>query len=271
MKKILIITASLLALLLIAATIAVHLYLTDDRIKALVIPPAEEALGRKVEIGGVSVSIFSGIEIRDLSVAEAGEKNVFARIDSFVLKYRLLPLLHKRIEIEQVVLKKPMVRISRDEKGRFNFESLALLTESPEKKAKPAANPKPGGKSAAMPLAVSVDRLAVEGGRIIVADAKGEIPQSEVDFDLGLSLAASGGSPTFKGEGAIRVRSVYGGVKPTIAIKTDFDQTRARAVCDLDLEGEKLTITATAADYLKKPAISLLMSAKRLTSTTCWR
>ena len=51
-----------------AIAVFVHFYLTDEKVKNLVIPQAEKALGRSVSIGTIDVGIFSGIAIHDYAL-----------------------------------------------------------------------------------------------------------------------------------------------------------------------------------------------------------
>ncbi len=261
MKKALIITAAIAVIILIGATVAVRLYLTDARIKALVIPPAEKALGRKVEISDISVSLFSGIKIRDLTVAEADNKNVFVHIDAFILKYRLLPLLRKKIAIDRIILKKPQIHINRDRKGKFNFSSLALLTAGTKEASTAEAGP-PGKNGP--PPAVSVDRIAIEDGRLFLNDRTGEIPTTEINCDIGLNLELKGETPRFKGEGNILVKSSYGAIHPELKLKINFDQDQLQSLCDLALDGQKIKLTATVKDYQTAPVIDFLLESNQL-------
>ena len=62
----------LLVVVAVAGLIAfVHYYLTDERVKNLIIPQAEAALGREVAIGDIKIGLLSGITIRDFLIKEA--------------------------------------------------------------------------------------------------------------------------------------------------------------------------------------------------------
>ena len=76
---------ALVVIVVVGVNIAVRTYLTDERIKGLVVPQAEKALGRKVDIGEISVGLLKGITIRDFSVKENNGTSNFIKIDSFVV------------------------------------------------------------------------------------------------------------------------------------------------------------------------------------------
>ena len=133
----------LLLVVVIAGLVAfIHYYLTEERVKSLVIPQAEAALGRKVAIGDIKIGLLSGITIRDFLVKEADQQQNFVSTRAFVLSYDLLPLLQKKLVISEIRFDEPAIQITRDAKGKFNFSSLALLAEKPvqqEEKKTPAA------------------------------------------------------------------------------------------------------------------------------------
>jgi AsmA protein len=93
----------LLVVVTVAGLIAiVHFYLTEERVKALVIPQAETALGREVAIGDIKIGLLSGITIRDFLIKEADGKDNFVSTQAFVLSYELLPLLQKKLIINEI-------------------------------------------------------------------------------------------------------------------------------------------------------------------------
>jgi AsmA protein len=78
----------LLVVVGIAGLIAfVHYYLTEERVKALVIPQAKAALGREVAIGEIKIGLLSGITIRDFLVKEEDKETNFVSTKAFVLSY----------------------------------------------------------------------------------------------------------------------------------------------------------------------------------------
>ena len=124
----------LLVGLIAGLAVFVNYYLTDEKVKELVIPQAEAALGRDVSIGDISIGLFSGITIKDFLIKETDGSTDFVNTRAFVLSYDLLPLLQKKLVISEIRLDEPTVRVSRDKKGQFNYASLAILSAGTEKK-----------------------------------------------------------------------------------------------------------------------------------------
>ena len=132
----------------LAVATVVHFYVTDERVRAVVVPQAEKALGRTVTIGAIKIGLLSGITIEDLAVKELDNQVDFIKADTFVLSYDLMPLLQKKFVINEIRLNEPFINITRDKSGKFNFNSLALL------KKVSSSPPKKTGSSSATPASL---------------------------------------------------------------------------------------------------------------------
>ena len=164
---------ALLVVIAVAGLIAfVNFYLTEERVKALVIPQAETALGRKVAIGDIKIGFLSGITIRDFIIKEADKENNFVSTKAFVLSYDLMPLLQKKLVISEIRFDEPTVQIIRDKQGQFNFSTLALLST----KGKQKEEKESGAATAALPLALTFNQISFNQARIKIRDQLNEIP-----------------------------------------------------------------------------------------------
>jgi len=124
MKKILSIIVAVLTIVIIMLFILMKVYVTPDRVKKFLIPAAETALNRKVTLDKINISLFKGIEISNFSIKEADGTTDFLTSKEFVLKYKFLPLLTKKLVINELRIISPDIRIVRDRDGRFNFETI---------------------------------------------------------------------------------------------------------------------------------------------------
>jgi hypothetical protein len=272
LSRILVTLVGLVCVVLIGLAIFVHFYLTEDRIKALIIPPAEEALGRKVHIGSIDVGLFTGITVRDFSVKETDGKTDFLSTGEFVLRYNLWPLLQGAVVVSEVRLDEPRVWILRDKQGKFNFETLAFLAEGEEKKAEPEPGPEAG---AALPLALTVEKVKINRAQVVVRDATGEIPDTDARADLvvALDVGRDLASLSYKGNLSFVADLVYGEVKPNISGKSDFDQDRLGYAVDVILDDQKARLSGEVKNYAKVPDIRLditseVMDIDRLLAVT---
>jgi hypothetical protein len=264
-KKLLIIAGVVLGLtaaLLIGLTLFVKSYLQSDKLKALIIPRAEEATGRKVAIDAINVSIFSGISVQGIHLKEKDDAGDFAAIKEFDLNYDLMPLLSKRLVISSIKVVGPFVQVRRDESGRFNFEDIPEALEAKQKTGETKAQSEGG-----MPFGVTADKISIINARVEFSDAKKEMPQ--VTAVLGADLRVSAGTEP----GALKIA---GGVNVK-GLDVTMSGTATRTSGTINIEPEKIvyalntvigsdTIASTGSisSYLKAPDIRLDLHSKQL-------
>jgi len=136
---------------------------SNARLAGVLSVEATRALGREVRVGDVrltgnlwSLSAANRLELRDVFIAEepAAPTSPFARAESVVIWYNLRQILlteDLRVPlVSEVHLEHPQVSVSRDAKGRWNFETLF----------------KPGAK-AGRPF---LDKLSLTNGTVFYAD-----------------------------------------------------------------------------------------------------
>ncbi len=241
----------LVTVVLVGLSLFIRFYLTEDRLKALIIPPAETALGRTVTLGAIDVGLFSGITVTDLAVKEADNATNFLSVGRFVLHYDLLPLLAKKLVISEVTIDRPDCRVTRDSDGRFNYESLALL-------AKPST---PEETPPALPLALVVDRITVSNAHVIVSDAKKELPEIDATASatVGVEIGASLADLKYQGDFDFVSDIVYGEAKPHVSGKGAFDNSKAGCTLAIDIDQQRLTIVAAVPNLAVKPLPALVL------------
>lgn len=150
------------AVLLVGLAILVKVMISPELVKKTVLPKVSAAINRQVSLGDVSVSLFSGIRLHDLVVQDREGTEPFLKAGAIRLEYRFWPLLQKRVEVTQVRLESPLVRVVRNADGSFNFSDL--LVKKHQKPAEPKAKD---------PIDLSVSEVALSDGRVIFDDRKG--------------------------------------------------------------------------------------------------
>lgn len=158
------------AVLLVVPTVAllalaaVLLYARTDagreRVRQLVLSQARRSVpGLELRrIGGDYVSdlILEGIVVRDR------EQRPAVQVERVTARFRLLPLLGKRLFVREVVVESPRVLGRPTEDETLN---LTELTAPPEKQQPPAAEPKQKKSGG----------LAIHLGRLVVTDARADV------------------------------------------------------------------------------------------------
>jgi AsmA protein len=193
-KVILIIVAVLVMLLILVVAAGIFFtdrYLQSPAFKETVLKTAHEELGADVRIEELHASLFSGVELRGVVVGNpAGFDGNLVTAEAFVLRYRLWPLLHRRVEIEQLSLDKPVITLARNDTGDWNYEKFGVK----EGKAKPAAaTPPPAApaKSAtSTPLDIVLSKLAIAQGSVSMVSEKNKplVKLDGINFSSSVSL-----------------------------------------------------------------------------------
>ena len=247
----------------IAGLIAfVHYFLTEERVKAIVIPQAETALGRKVDIGDIRIGLLSGITIRDFRIKETDKKTDFVSTKAFVLSYELLPLLQKKLIISEIRFDEPAVQIIRNRKGEFNFSTLSILSDKSQEKKAETTQP----ASAVMPLALTINQITLNKAQIKIRDQLNEIPAFDATSNarLNVVLGRSMQDLRYNGSFDFDASVAYGETRTKLNGKGDISQEKVSVILDTDLEGEQVHAEADVKNYMQSPNATISISSKSL-------
>jgi AsmA protein len=192
--KIIGIIAAVVVVVIVGLTLFVKSYLTDERIRVLVTESAESSLNREVSLGAISVGIFRGISVKDFEIKEKDSDSAFVKADAFVLKYQLLPLLSRKLIIDELGIESPKIFIRKNSDGSFNFSDMGQEGDDAKKEK--------GGPSG-LPVDLSVQSLRIDKGTIEYSDPTGAVKKAVVGLDaemaiLGQSREVMGSSGTAK-------------------------------------------------------------------------
>src|SRR5206468_6845569 len=98
------------------------------RNKDYLIGPVEQALGRKITVDKIEVTLTPvGARLVNFALADdpAFSADAFLRAKDLRVDLRLLPLLVGRFRLKGMVLESPLITIVRDARGQYNFASHA--------------------------------------------------------------------------------------------------------------------------------------------------
>jgi type II secretion system protein N len=255
-----------IVLLLVVAGVGlmafVKYYLTDERIKAIVIPQAETALGRKVTIGDIKIGLFSGITIKDFVIKEEDTTKDFVSTKAFVLSYDLLPLLQKKLVISEIRFDQPTVQVIRTKKGDFNYSTLALLTET-GKQEKPKSS---ATSTAAVPLALTIDQIRIIQAKLSVRDQLNKLPavDATTNAKLRVSFGQNLAALQYKGSWDLVANADYGETKANLKGSGNISQQDLDIAVDVTLNKEVVNIKGDIKNYAKAPNATLELRSKAL-------
>jgi AsmA protein len=142
---------------------------------------ASAALGRKVEVGNLSLSLFSGsLGADNLAIADDPKFSSapFLTAKSLKVGVEMMPLImSKTLNVTDVVIDSPQVSLIRNAAGDWNYSTLGASPQKAQAQTAPAAAPAtpaaPAAKSAAPPSgappAFTVQKLELKNGQITVS------------------------------------------------------------------------------------------------------
>jgi hypothetical protein len=218
MKKRLAIAGAIVALVVLglgayAARLAARL--DTPEAKAWILDQARQALGVEVQAKELHASLFRGLELRGVRVANPpGFSGPLLTADAFALKYELWPLLIGRLHVDELSLDKPVVQLAMDGRGTFNYERLG-----PRPEAGARASGKPSGSGggagsgtggsgvpAGLPIELALSHLALRDARISLVDARkaAMLKVEGAELSSGFKLAGS----ALDGSGRARIASL---------------------------------------------------------------
>ena len=189
LKRWLMIGGGVAVTLFLVAAIA-PFFIPWDKLKDQATAFASEKLGRKLTIEKVEVSLFTGVKLVNVELANGRgfSKEPLFKNDSAKLDLSLLSLLTGKVIINAIEFKSPRILIEKDADGKFNFSDIGAgakaAGEAPKKEA--AAS-----DSKDMPFVLA--SLVIDNGDIVYRDKGEDTAIHGLDIKLlGFSLQSGG-------------------------------------------------------------------------------
>jgi AsmA protein len=155
-----------IVVVLIVIVLAAPFLIPVNQFRPTIEEKASAALGRKVDVGNLSLSLFSGSLAADnLSIADDPKysKSPFLSAKSIQVGVDLLPLiLRKELNIRAVVIDSPEVTLLRSGAGEWNYSSFGAAAA----KAQDTQAPPPKAQQSLGEF--SVEKLELRNGRISI-------------------------------------------------------------------------------------------------------
>ena len=164
--KILIIFFLITGVLFASGLLLLRKLLPPEKVKERIAQEVSARFNREIELGKIQIGLLKGIVVEDFAFSEFPnfKNGTFVESKQFSLKFQILPLLKKKVIIDQIELKDPKIRIVRNGDGKtFNFSDLV--------KPSPAPTPSPTpSKDESSPLAITVSKAVISNGKVEFID-----------------------------------------------------------------------------------------------------
>ena len=164
-----------IVVLLFLIILALPFFINVNQFKPTLETKLGVAMGRKVGIGDIGLSIISGsVTVKDVSVADdpAFSNSPFLTAKSLDVGVEMMPLIFSRqLNVSSFTIQDPEISLLHNANGTWNYSTLGAAGQS--KTSAPAAAPAPaagGGGAAPTPSApgFNVDKLKIANGKLIV-------------------------------------------------------------------------------------------------------
>lgn len=242
--KIAVIILAVILFVIVAVSVLIKSFLTEERVRALVVETVEKSLHRRTAIGAVDVSLFRGIVVKDFEIRERDAESVFFRTKEFVLAYQFMPLLTRKLVIDQLSITDAEINVKVNPDGTYNFSDMAR-TDKPEEIKEEEKG------ASGLPVALNVKTIRIENAKLGYADPMGKLQKADVVLQAELIL--TGHSPTaLSSSGSFEVTLAQAVVKDKKTTLKDL-RTTARYSLDADMEAKRLTLHFVDLDIMKIP------------------
>ena len=169
LKIVLIVVGVLVVVVLVAPFL-----IPVNQFRPIIEEKASAALGRKVQLGNISLSLISGsLSAENLSIGDDPKFSSapFLTAKSLDVGVEIMPLiLSKTLNVTGVTIASPKVTLLHNSAGQWNYSSLGGAAAKAEAKKAPAEKPSPTAGAAE----VSIKKLTLNDGSIIVGSTNSQ-------------------------------------------------------------------------------------------------
>lgn len=137
-------------------------------------PLIEDALNRKIQLQDIRLTIWprigarvGGFTVLDDPTFSSGP---FASLTSLDVGVKLMPLLSKKVEVEEITLRDPVITVIKNKAGVTNVSTIGPKAAVPPAATKPDTPPQPSGDPLQALALLAVDRVSIDGGKLTYRD-----------------------------------------------------------------------------------------------------
>src|SRR5918999_1218464 len=125
-RVLLTVLASLAGLMTLAVVAALVLTGTDwgrERVRRMIVSALEDRAHGRVHLGRVTGNLLEGITLHNFVITDSSGAP-FIAVERMSARYKILRLIRKRVELDDVVLVRPVIVLDKPPAGRWNYRRI---------------------------------------------------------------------------------------------------------------------------------------------------
>ena len=146
MRKWIIISAVLFVFCAIVVLALLNLNSLINRNKDYFLNQAEQALGRKVSVSDVGLTLWGGVglTLKNFTMSDdpSFSSSHFVSSEDLQINVKLMPLLRRDFQVRRLTLHKPVIQVIRNKEGSFNFSTIGQGKKEKQKEPEKAEKEK---------------------------------------------------------------------------------------------------------------------------------
>ena len=164
----------ILIVLLIGTIVSLPFLIDLNKYQAQYKPVIEEALNRKIQLKDIRLTIWPRIGARVAGFTVLDDPSFgsepFASLTSLDVAVKLIPLLRKKIEVEGITLRDPMITVIKNKSGVTNVSTIGRKEPAAPTTPVPESPQQPSGSPLQALALLAVDRVSIDGGKLTYRD-----------------------------------------------------------------------------------------------------
>ena len=196
MKKV-VISLGVIILVIVVGVVIFAATFDVNRYRGTIQSELQKRLGRQVTLGEMNLKLFPPrFRVQNVMISEDPNfqsQKPFVQAQELDVAVKLMPLLHKQVEVDSLTLLRPSVELIKNAQGVWNFASMGANPQTPGQT--PPSQPQPGapGKQPPTPSQpqpqqpsspqqqFSLGKLSIADGQVALTDHQAKRPRSVYD------------------------------------------------------------------------------------------
>ena len=200
MRKVAIVIGIIILIIIVAAVVFAATF-DVNKYRGTIQSELEKRLGRQVTLGDMHLGLLPpSFRVQSLAIADdprLRSEKPFVQAQELDVTGKLLPLLHKSVEVSSLNLQRPTVELIKNPQGVWNFASIGPTQEqnapasptqqpsankpSPEKQPTPPQSNQPNAGTNQKTQQFALDRLVIQDGQVAITDQQAKAPRTVYD------------------------------------------------------------------------------------------